>query len=135
VLTGIRAGQRAAGNPEFSGYQGVILAEFVAAELLVAITPIATKRGQQGLSPYLPRDMTKLLAIGLLYFLLQLLAVGGRGPGRFGAWFGGLVLLSVGMNEAANIVKDLDIFGGGSQPADSTGTSQKTGTTTAAGRG
>ena len=98
--------------PEFSNYQGIILAEFVLAELLVAATPIATRSNQQGLSPYVPRDMTKLLSIGLVYLLLELLAVGNRGAGRIGAWVGALVLLTVGLNEAANIAKDLDVLGG-----------------------
>jgi hypothetical protein len=129
-----RAVQSAHGSPRFSNYQGIILAEFVLAELLVAATPIATRKDQAGLSPYVPRDLTKLLSIGMVYFLLQLLAVGGPGPGRLGAWFGGLVLLSVGLNESANIAKDLQIFSGGS-PKQATGTSQKTGTITAGGRG
>jgi hypothetical protein len=88
----------------------VILAEFVAAELLVALTPIATRPNQPGLSPYVPRDMTKLLAIGLSYFLLQLISTTGRGAGRFGAWFGALILLAVGLNEAASVSKVLNLF-------------------------
>ena len=135
TLTTIRAGQRAAGPPRFSNYQGIILAEFVVAELLVSATPIATRKNQEGLSPYVPRDITKLLAIGMVYFLLELLAVGGRGAGRTGAWIGGLILLTVGLSEAANIAKDLNIFGGGGSGQQATGTSQKTGTTTAGGRG
>jgi hypothetical protein len=55
--------------------------------------------------------MTKLLALGLVYFLLELMAVGGRGTGRIGAWVGGLVLLTVGLNEGANVAKVLNIFG------------------------
>lgn len=103
--------------PEFRNYQGIILAEFVLAELLVAGTPIATRQGQAGLSPYVPRDMTKLLSLGMVYFLLELLAVGGPKAGRFGAWFGGLILLAVGLNEASSVAKVLDIFG-----SDSSGT-------------
>lgn len=108
-------GRAAAPAPEFANYQGIILAEFVAAELLVAGTPIATRQNQPGLSPYVPRDMTKLLALGLLYFLLELMAVGGAKAGRLGAWFGGLILLTVGLNEAANVAKVLDIFSGRQQ--------------------
>ena len=79
--------------------------------------------------------MTKMLAIGLVYFLLELLAVGGRGPGRFGAWFGGLILITVGLNQAANIVKDLGLLsgnGGGSGKivAGTAGTQPGTGTGT-----
>lgn len=105
--------QRDTGHGSFAAYQAVILAEFVVAELLVAATPIATRKNKPGLSPYVSRDMTKLLAIGLTFFLLELLAVGGPGAGRLGAWLGGLILLTVGLNEAANIAKDLEIFGGG----------------------
>jgi hypothetical protein len=106
-----RAGRQFAA-PEFSNYQGIILAEFVVAELLVAATPISTRKNTPGLSPYVPRDMTKLLSIGLVYFLLELLAVGNRGAGRIGAWLGALILLTVGLNEAANIATDLDVLGG-----------------------
>lgn len=91
-------------------YQAVILAEFVTAELLVALTPIATRPNQPGLSPYVPRDMTKMIAIGLSYFMLQLISTTGRGAGRFGAWFGALILLAVGLNEAASVSKVLNLF-------------------------
>src|SRR5215469_4751509 len=60
------------GGQSYANYQAVILAEFVAAELLVAATPIATRKNQPGLSPYVPRDLVKLMAIGLVYFILQL---------------------------------------------------------------
>lgn len=98
--------------PGYHNYQGIILAEFVAAEMLVSMTPIAVRKNQPGLSPYVPRDMTKLVAIGLVYFLLELAAVTGRGAGRFGAWFGLLILLTVGLNEAANVAKVFDLFAG-----------------------
>lgn len=107
----VRTGRQFAA-PEFRNYQAIILVEFIAAELLVSATPMASRQHKTGLSPYVPRDMIKLLSLGLLYFLLELLAVGGRGPGRFGAWFGGLVLLGVGLNEGANVAKTLDLFGG-----------------------
>lgn len=108
-------------TPEFRNYQGIILAEFVAAELLVAATPIATRKNQPGLSPYVPRDLTKLLALGLVYLLLELMAVGGRGAGRFGAWFGALVLLTVGLNEATNLGKVFDVLSGGGGTAAAAG--------------
>lgn len=98
--------------PPSGNYQNIIIAEFIAAELLVSMTPIATRKGQPGLSPYVPRDMTKMLAIGVTYFLLNLTAVTGRSAGRFGAWFGLLVLVAVGLNEAANVTKVLDLFAG-----------------------
>lgn len=106
-----RAGRQLT-SPELRNYQGIILAEFVLAEVLVAATPIATRDSRSGLSPYVPRDLSKLLAIGLLYFLLELMSVGGGTWGRVGAWFGGLVLLGVGLNEGSNIVRDLDILAG-----------------------
>lgn len=109
-VSAARAVQRETGGGHFAPYQAIILAEFVAAELLVSVTPIATRKNQQGLSPYEARDMSKLLALGLVYFLLELTALTGSGPARLGAWFGGLILIVVGLNEAANIAKDLDIF-------------------------
>jgi len=99
--------------PPLHNYQAIILAEFTAAELLVAATPIAARKNQPGLSPYVPRDLTKLLAIGVVYLILELLAVGGRGPGRLGAWFGGLVLLAVGLNEASSLAKVFGVLSGG----------------------
>jgi hypothetical protein len=100
------------GAPEYRNYQAIILAEFIAAELLVAATPIATRKNQPGLSPYVPRDLTKLVAIGLVYFLLQLAATTGGGAGRFGAWGGFLILIAVGLNEAASVSQVLDLFSG-----------------------
>lgn len=107
-----RTAQRETGHGQFAPYQAIILGEFVLAELLVSATPIATRPNQPGLSPYIPRDLIKLVALGLVYFLLELMAVGGTGPARLGAWFGGLILIVVGLNEASNIAKDLNIFGG-----------------------
>ena len=57
-----------------------------------------------------------MLAIGVTYFLLNLAAVSGRSAGRsagrFGAGFGLLVLVAVGLNEAANVTKVLNLFAG-----------------------
>lgn len=119
--------QRETGGGHFAPYQSIILAEFVLAELLVAATPIATRKNQPGLSPYVPRDMTKLLSLGLVFFLLELGATTGPGAGRFGAWFGGLLLLVVGLGEAASITKVLDIFGGHTKSAQSLGESPPSG--------
>ena len=105
------AGARTAAVPPATDYQKVIAAEFVAASLLVALTPIATRPNTPGLSPYVTRDMSKLLGIGLLYFVLELTAIP-SGWGRVSAWLGGLVLLTVGLNEATNIVRDLDLLAG-----------------------
>jgi hypothetical protein len=110
----VRIGQQAT-RPEFANYQGVILAEFVLAELLVSASPIVTRKNQPGLSPYIPRDITKMLSIGLLYFLLELAAVGNAKWGRMGAWFGGLILLAVGLSEAASVTNVLNLFGGGAK--------------------
>lgn len=95
-------------------YQGVILAEFVTAIVLVATTPIATNKNKTGLSPYRPADVMQLAAITLAYFLLSVLSVVNRGAGRFAAWFGLLILIAVGLGQAASIAKTLDLFGAGS---------------------
>jgi len=123
-------------------YQGVILAEFVAAVVLVALTPIAANKKQQtqsgGLSPYAGQDMIKLAAITVVYLILALLSVR-PGPGRFAAWFGGLILLAVGLNEAAHLADVLDLFGGVKTAASSTASKAAAGVTqvgnTIAGRG
>ena len=96
-----------------NNYQAVILAEFIAAILLTAMTPVATKKDQQGLSPYAGSDIVKLGAITLLYLILAMISVGGPQAGRLAAWLGGLVLLTDGLFEASNIVKDLQAFSGG----------------------
>lgn len=96
-------------------YQAVILAEFVAAVVLVALSPVASKKNPDGLSPYAGRDMVKLGAITGTYFALALVSVGGQTPGRFAAWFGGLILLAVGLGEAANLASIIDLGGGGGQ--------------------
>jgi hypothetical protein len=104
-------------------YQPVILVEFVACILLTAVTPFATNAATQetastpGLSPYAGKDMVKLGAITLLYLILAMLSVGGRGPGRFAAWFGGLILIVDGMFEASNLVKDVAVLTGGGTAA------------------
>lgn len=97
--------------PKLTNYQAIIAAEFVLAELLIALTPMTSKKNPTDVSPYVPRDMTKMLAVGVTYFLLELLAVP-AGWGRFCAWFGGLILLAVGVNEASNVAKDIDAFAG-----------------------
>lgn len=100
------------GKQSTTNYESVILAEFVAAIILVAVTPFATKQSSDGLSPYAGADMIKLAALTTVYLILALLSLGGRGAGRYAAWFGGLILLGVGLNEAANIVNDLDLLAG-----------------------
>jgi hypothetical protein len=100
------------GGGKLSDYQPVILGEFVAAVLLTAATPFATPSDKAGLSPYAGADMVKLTALTVLYLILALVSLGGRGAGRMAAWFGGLILLTVGLAEAANLAKTLNIFGG-----------------------
>jgi hypothetical protein len=89
----------------------VILAEFVAAVLLVAATPFATKQSKAGLSPYVGKDLLQLMAITLTYFLLALVSATSREAGRYAAWFGGLILLTVGLSEAAHLAKVVDLLG------------------------
>lgn len=116
-----------------TNYQPVILAEFVAAVLLVAISPIGSKKNPKGLSPYAGQDMIKIGAVTAVYFVLALISSTGQEPGRWAAWFGGLILLAVGVNEAATVAKTLDLAGIGGSPANSdvvTGTTQ-TGSTIA----
>ena len=94
----------------------MILVEFVAAILLTAMTPVATKKDQQGLSPYAGSDIVKLGAITLVYLILAMISVGGQQAGRVAAWLGGLVLLTDGLYEASNIARDLQVFTGGGEP-------------------
>jgi len=78
-------------------YQGAILAEFLVAVLVVAFLPLASGRPNDdkgGPSPYRVTDMTQLVAIGAVYFILALFS-GGERSGRIVAWFGGLLLLGI----------------------------------------
>jgi hypothetical protein len=111
-----RPRQRKAQKIHRGNYQGIILMEFVAAILLTAMTPVATKKDSQGLSPYAGSDIVKLSAITLTYLILAMISVGGRSWGRVAAWLGGLILLTDGLYEAANIAQDLQVFGGGGEP-------------------
>lgn len=96
-------------------YQNVILTEFIAAVLLVAATPLA-KKNQASLSPYVATDLMQLVAITIAYFILALVSSASGGAARFAAWFGGLILITVGLGEAARLAKLLDVLGLG-QPA------------------
>jgi hypothetical protein len=78
-------------------YQGAILAEFLVAVIVVAFLPLAAGQpddGKQGPSPYRVTDMTQLVAIGAVYFILALFSSGER-SGRIVAWFGGLLVLGI----------------------------------------
>jgi hypothetical protein len=92
-----------------TNYQPVVLAEFIAAVLLVAATPFATKKHPTNVSPYVGSDMIKLSAITVVYLILALISSGSHGAARFSAWFGALVLLTVGLGEAANIASELGL--------------------------
>ena len=96
-----------------TNYQNVIIVEFVACILLTALTPVATKTEADGLSPYAGKDIVKLGAITLLYFILAAIAVANQSAARFAAWFGGLILITDGMLEASNLAKDFAVFTGG----------------------
>jgi hypothetical protein len=93
---------------QLHNYQAIVAAEFVAASLLVALTPIASRKATASassgaLSPYVPADLIQLVAIGIVYLILEGLAAGPRGLARFSAWFGFLILLGVGLFEASRI--------------------------------
>lgn len=96
--------------PPDTPYQNVILAEFVAAIILVAATPLAQKN-KAGLSPYVASDLMQLVAITVLYLILAFTSSAGQQPARFAAWFGGLILLAVGLGEAARLAKMFELFG------------------------
>lgn len=83
-------------TPGGRNYQGVILAEFLVAVLVVAFLPLASgpTDGKQGPSPYRVGDMIQLVAIGAVYFVLALFSSGER-SGRVVAWFGGLLTLGI----------------------------------------
>ena len=104
------------GGPSVTNYEMVILAEYVLAVLLTAATPFA-RPNSPGLSPYYGRDMIQLAALTVFYFILALVAGASSSAARLSAWFGGLVLLTVGLGEAAALAKLLDVFGGGTSAA------------------
>lgn len=103
-----RAARRGRGRPGARlpgshSYQPVILAEFVVAIVVVSVSPLAkggTSEAQAkgSPSPYSVNTLKQLVAIGGVYFVLALLASSHR-AGRFAAWFGGLVLLGLGLAE------------------------------------
>lgn len=126
------AGQAAtvAQNAQVPGdrrYQGVILAEYLVAVLLITLSPIATggsanAKTKSSPSPYDVSDLKQLVAVSGVYFVLALVASGNKG--RFSAWFGGLILLAISMSKLGQggIKAIADIVG---QPPDA---GQPTGT-------
>lgn len=89
--------------PGSHSYQPVILAEFLVAVILVAVSPLARggtaeSQAKGSPSPYSTNTLKQLVAIGGVYFVLALLA-SSRRAGRLSAWFGGLVLLGLGFTQ------------------------------------
>jgi hypothetical protein len=101
-------------------YQGIVLAEFVAAVLLVALIPFAGKQQKTSMSPYAGKDMLQLGGITVLYFVLALISAGNNELARLAAWLGGLVLLTVGLASAAHLAQVIDLAGIGSSKAQAT---------------
>lgn len=100
-----------------ANYQGVILAEFVAAIVLTAITPFAAKgKPRSGLSPYAGQDVLQLVAIVAVYLILALISMTTDGAARVSAWFGALILLAVGLGGAARLAGLTKLLGGSSAP-------------------
>jgi hypothetical protein len=85
-------------------YQGVIVAEFLVAVLITGLAPLARGKGAEdsssGPSPYGPDDIKQLAGIGAVYFVLALLSSGKHG--RLSAWFGGLVLIGIGLSQTVS---------------------------------
>lgn len=89
--------------PGSHSYQPVILAEFVVAVVIVSVSPLAKggtteAQAKNSPSPYSVNTLKQLVAIGGVYFVLALLASSQR-AGRYAAWFGGLVLIALGLAE------------------------------------
>lgn len=94
---------RAPGN---RNYQPVILAEFLAAVLVLALAPVAkggtdTAKAKGSASPYDTNSLKQLLMVGVIYFILALLS-SGKNLGRVSAWFGGLVLVGIGVQQTTS---------------------------------
>jgi len=101
-----KGGKRKGGfldRPKGRNYQPVILAEFLAAIVIVAISPVArggseSAKAKNSPSPYGIGDVRQMVGVGGTYFVLALMS-GSRKYGRLAAWFGGLVLLAVGLSQ------------------------------------
>lgn len=123
-----------------TNYQAVVLGEFVLAVLAVAFPPIVRKN-TAAVSPYSGLDMIQLAAITILYFFLAVLAGTGGERARFSAWFGGLIMLGVGLGETANLTSIVKANNAAAQAASQPATNPTVGgsvpstsTTTAAGQ-
>ena len=98
-------GSRARVTPGDRGYQPVILAEFLAAVVIVIAIPVVsggspTAQAKGSPSPYDTGDLRQLAAIGMVYFVLALISSGNSG--RLAAWFGGLVLIVLALGKTAS---------------------------------
>jgi hypothetical protein len=109
--------------PGSHSYQPVILAEFVVAVVVVSVSPLAKggtpeAQAKGSPSPYSVNTLKQLVAIGGVYFVLALLA-SSRRAGRYAAWFGGLVLVGLGLAEylSGDLQAVFGVFGPGSSPA------------------
>jgi hypothetical protein len=92
--------------PGGRNYQPVILAEFLVAIVVVALAPVAkggsdTSKAKGSPSPYDTSTLKQILLIGIVYFILALLS-SGKNLGRVSAWFGGLVLVGIGVQQTVN---------------------------------
>jgi hypothetical protein len=101
-----QVGRDARVTPGNRGYQPVILAEFLAAVVIVTLTPIATggspaAQAKTSLSPYDTGDLRQLVAVGAVYFVLALISSGNSG--RLAAWLGGLMLIGLAMSKLGHM--------------------------------
>jgi hypothetical protein len=116
--------------PGNRNYQGIILAEYVTALIIMLVAPLAGgNAGTSGASPYTVADLKRIVAASAVYFFTALASGGNRG--KYAAMFGGLMLLAI-LIAAANAGALNDFFTVLGAP---TGTGQAAGTDTAAGRG
>jgi hypothetical protein len=81
--------------PGDRNFQGVILAEYVTAVLIMVIAPLASGNTSAtgGASPYSVADIRRVVATSAIYFFLALGSGGNRG--KYCAMLGGLVLLTI----------------------------------------
>lgn len=91
--------------PGDRAYQPVILAEFLAAVVVITLVPVVTggsetAKAKGGISPYDTGDLRQIVAVGGVYFVLALASSGNSG--RLSAWLGGLVLIAVLMGKLAH---------------------------------
>lgn len=92
--------------PGTHSYQPVILAEFIVAVVVVSVSPLATggtatAQAKGSASPYDVNTLKQLVAIGMVYFVLALFGASEK-AGRYAAWFGGLVLVGLGLTQLAS---------------------------------